>query len=124
MPNFAADDTICLMQVQIHPKWYKDAKVTCACGNTFTIGAAVPEIQVEVCSYCHPYFTGQMKFVDTAGRVDSFRARVKGAQEKVLSKAERRKLKREKRIAQELERPESLEEIRKSLKKGSKAKNK
>lgn len=112
------------MQVQIHPKWYKDAKVTCACGNTFTIGAAVPEIQVEVCSYCHPYFTGQMKFVDTAGRVDSFRARVKGAQEKVLSKAERRKLKREKRIAQELERPESLEEIRKSLKKGSKAKNK
>jgi len=102
----------------IHPKWYEDAKVTCACGNTFTVGATVPEINVEVCYNCHPFYTGQMKFVDTAGRVDAFRVRQKGAKKKVLSKAARRKLKREKKIAEQEARPGSLEQIRKSLKKG------
>ena len=70
------------MQTKIHPEWYPEAKVKCACGNTFTLGASVPEIEVEVCSNCHPYFTGQMKFVDTAGRVDAFKARRKGAKKK------------------------------------------
>lgn len=112
------------MQYQTHPKWYKDAKVSCACGNTFTIGATVPEISVEVCYNCHPYFTGQMKFVDAAGRVDSFLARQKGAQKKVLSKAERRKLKREKKIAEQVDRPETLAEIRQTLQKEKKAKKK
>lgn len=110
------------MKAQIHPKWYEDAKVTCACGNTFTIGATVPEIQVEVCSNCHPFYTGQMRYVDTAGRVDAFREKQKKAQKKVLSKTEKRKLKREKRIREELEKPESLEEIRKAAKKSSKSK--
>lgn len=111
------------MQFQTHPKWY-DAKVTCACGNTFTVGAAVPEINVEVCASCHPYYTGQMKFLDAAGRVDSFRARIKGAQKKVLSKADRRKIKRDKKISEQIERPESLAEIRQSLQKDKKASKK
>lgn len=108
----------------MHPKWY-DTKVKCACGHTFVLGASVPEIEVEVCSNCHPYYTGQMKFVDTAGRVDSFRARQKGANKKVLSKAERRKLKREKKIQEQIDRPETLAQIRQALKneaKGSKKK--
>jgi large subunit ribosomal protein L31 len=100
------------MKAQIHPKWYPAAHVKCACGNEFTIGATVPEIEVEVCSVCHPFYTGQMKFVDTAGRVEAFRAKQKGANKKALSKGERRKIKRQKRIKDEYSRPESLSELR------------
>jgi len=114
------------MKAQIHPKWYPEAKVTCACGNTFTVGATVPEIQVEVCYSCHPFYTGQMKFVDTAGRVDAFKARRQKAKTKVLSKTEKRRLKRERKIQKELERPDTLAELRKvaskSKKKAKKAK--
>lgn len=102
------------MKTAIHPKWYPEAKVSCACGNTFTVGATVPEINVEVCSNCHPFYTGQMKYVDTAGRVDAFRAKQEKAKKKVLSKADRRKLKKEKRVQAELEKPESLEDLRKN----------
>ncbi len=100
----------------IHPKWYEEAKITCACGNTFTIGATVPEIQVEVCSNCHPFYTGQMIYVDTAGRVDAFKARAQKTTEKRLSKAEKRKAKREKKIQKELDKPDTLEELRKQVK--------
>lgn len=110
------------MKAKIHPKWYASAKVTCACGNTFTIGATQPEISVEVCSACHPFYTGQMKYVDTAGRVDAFRTKQQKAQKKVLSKKEKRHLKRERRIREELEKPESLAEIRKATKKSKKKK--
>ena len=102
------------MKANIHPKWYPEAKVSCACGNTFTIGAAVPELNVEICSNCHPYYTGQMKFIDTAGRVDAFKAKQKIAQKKVVSKTERRRAKRQKRIDEEMERPESLAQLRKN----------
>jgi large subunit ribosomal protein L31 len=101
------------MKAKIHPTWYPEAKVTCACGNTFTIGATQPEIQVEVCYNCHPFYTGQMKYVDTAGRVDAFMAKKARAQKKIVSKAEKRKIKREKKIQKELERPETLTELRK-----------
>lgn len=100
------------MKAQIHPTWYEEAVVTCACGNTFTVGATVPEIHVEVCYNCHPFYTGTMKFVDTAGRVDAFKAKIQGAGKKVMSKTEKRKLKREKKLQEEMERPESLSELR------------
>jgi large subunit ribosomal protein L31 len=100
------------MKAQIHPKWYPDAKVSCACGNTFTVGATVPEIKVEVCSNCHPFYTGQMKYVDTAGRVEAFKARREGASKKVFSKKEKRQLKKLKRIREEMERPDTLEALR------------
>ena len=64
------------MKTKIHPKWFADAKVTCACGNTFTTGSTLQQISVEICSNCHPLYTGQQKFVDTAGRVDKFNQRV------------------------------------------------
>ncbi len=104
------------MKAKIHPKWYKDAKVTCACGNTFTVGATVPEIKVEVCSECHPFYTGQMKFVDTAGRVDAFRSKQAKAKKKVYSKTEKRRLKKLKRIKEEENKPKSLAELRKKKK--------
>lgn len=101
------------VKVKIHPTWYNDAKVTCACGNTFTTGATVPELQVEVCYNCHPFYTGTMKFLDTAGRVDSFKAKMAGAKTKLISKTEKRRAKKEKKLQEELARPESLAELRK-----------
>ncbi len=98
------------MKTATHPKWYQ-AKVTCACGNAFTIGATVPEIKVEICSNCHPFYTGQMKFIDTAGRVDAFKARMSNVK-KTVSKTEKRKLKREKKLQEELARPETLSQLR------------
>lgn len=56
----------------IHPDWHADATVTCACGNVFTTGSTQAAIRVEICSKCHPFFTGQQKFVDTLGQVDRF----------------------------------------------------
>lgn len=100
----------------IHPKYYEDAKVTCACGNTFTIGATVPEIQVEVCSNCHPFYTGQMKYVDTAGRVDKFIEKRKQAKGSLPTKKQRRETKKQKRIKTELDKPGSLSEARKQSK--------
>jgi len=101
------------MQTQIHPKWYPEARVTCACGNSFVAGATVPELKVEVCYNCHPFYTGQMKYVDTAGRVEAFKTRQQGAVTKVVSKSEKRRLKHMKKIQEEMERPDSLEALRK-----------
>lgn len=101
------------MKTSIHPKYFADAKVTCSCGNTFTTGATQPELKVEVCAACHPFYTGNMKFLDTAGRVDAFKAKMAGASKKVVGKTEKRKLKREKKLQEELNRPESLADLRK-----------
>jgi len=63
------------MKKDIHPKYYPEAKVRCACGNSFTVGATKPEIHVEICYKCHPFYTGEEKLIDTAGRVEKFRTR-------------------------------------------------
>ncbi len=60
------------MKVNIHPNWFPEATVTCACGATFITGSTVPAIRVDICSKCHPLFTGQQKFIDTLGQVDRF----------------------------------------------------
>ncbi len=60
------------MKKDIHPK-YGSAVVTCACGETFESGSTKKELKVEICSKCHPFFTGKQKFVDTSGRVDKFK---------------------------------------------------
>ncbi|MDK2897542.1 MAG: large subunit ribosomal protein [Candidatus Atribacteria bacterium] len=63
------------MRKGIHPE-YRETKVICACGNTFvTRSTKFPEIKVEICSQCHPFFTGQQKLVDSAGRVEKFRSK-------------------------------------------------
>ena len=112
------------MKAQIHPTYY-NAAVTCACGNTFTVGASVAKIEVDVCYNCHPFYTGQMKYLDTAGRVDAFKTKQKQAQKKVLTKTQKRALKKAKRIKKELEKPDTLEDIRKQVKKNtSKTNNK
>jgi len=61
------------MKKDIHPKYYPEAVAKCACGNTFKVGSTQPELNVEICSSCHPFYTGKEKLIDTAGRVERFR---------------------------------------------------
>jgi len=58
-----------------HPQYYADAKIRCACGKVFIIGSTKKEIDVEICSNCHPFYTGKEKLIDTAGRVEKFKIR-------------------------------------------------
>jgi large subunit ribosomal protein L31 len=87
----------------IHPQWYSKAKVTCACGHSFTVGSTKPEIQVEICSACHPFYTGEMRYVDTQGRVEKFQAKQKAAQERGWQK--------KKKVAKKEEAPRTLKEM-------------
>ena len=77
------------MKANIHPQFYPEAKVSCACGNTFITGSILPEIRVQICSACHPLFTGQQKLVDTLGQIDRF---VKKTEISKVKQEERRKI--------------------------------
>ena len=63
------------MKAEIHPQYFADATVTCSCGNTWQTGATKAQIKVEICSQCHPFFTGEQRIVDTEGRVERLRRR-------------------------------------------------
>ena len=65
------------MKPNIHPE-YMETKIVCACGNTWTTGSTVPEVRIEVCNQCHPFFTGEQRIVDTLGRVERLRKRYAG----------------------------------------------
>jgi large subunit ribosomal protein L31 len=65
------------MKEKIHPKFFSDAQVVCSCGNTFTTGSTKKQLKVELCSNCHPFFTGERRIMDTAGRVERFNQRYK-----------------------------------------------
>lgn len=78
------------MKKEIHPKYYPDAVVTCACGNTWQTGSTRKEIRTEVCSACHPFFTGQQqRIIDIEGQVDRFYKRLQARQEYIETKKER-----------------------------------
>jgi len=64
------------MKANIHPAWYPEATVVCACGNTWKTGATIPEIRTDICSACHPFYTGEQRIVDTEGQVDRFLKRL------------------------------------------------
>lgn len=95
------------MKQKVHPAYYHDAAVTCVCGNTFTTGSSKQKIQVDVCSACHPFFTGQMKFVDTQGRVERFQAKMKAATY----------VKKQRKTQEPKEAPTSLKEMMQNAKK-------
>lgn len=78
------------MRKKIHPQYFQKAKVQCACGNTFSIGATKEFIEIEICSKCHPFYTGKDKIIDKMGRVERFRERL--AKKKEIKK--RKKLTR------------------------------
>jgi len=92
------------MKKDIHPTYYTSAKVVCACGNTFTTGSTREEIHVEICSACHPFYTGKQKLVDTAGRVEKFQKRAAAVKNvKLISKKQKLAVKEAKRAAKKVE---------------------
>ncbi|MFM7581812.1 MAG: 50S ribosomal protein L31 [Caldilinea sp.] len=68
------------MKADIHPKYYPNARAICSCGATWTTGSTLPEIRTDVCSTCHPYYTGEQRIVDTAGQVERFMKRLERRQ--------------------------------------------
>lgn len=85
------------MKKNIHPQYYTDAVVTCACGNTFTTGSTLKTIRVEICSKCHPFYTGKQRIVDTENLVKKFEAKRKEAKKKKsVSKKEKKSRRRAK----------------------------
>ena len=70
------------MKKEIHPKYHAESKVTCGCGNAFSVGSTLESINVEVCSKCHPFYSGNTKVMDTGGRVDRFKRRLEAAKAK------------------------------------------
>jgi len=94
------------MKKDIHPTYYTDASVKCACGNTFTTGSTVKEIHVEICSACHPFYTGKQKLVDNAGRVERYKkiqakkaevSQIRKGKKIKKAKAKEKKLKKDKK---------------------------
>ncbi len=95
------------MKKNIHPQYYNDAEVVCSCGNTFTTGSTKPKIKADVCYKCHPFFTGEKRYIDTLGQVDKFQRKEKIAKEykqKFPGKTTKKKEKEERR-------PKSLKEL-------------
>lgn len=81
------------MKKDIHPKYYPEAKIICACGNVITTGSVKPEMKVEVCSACHPFYTGKKRLVDSTGRVDRFKKRMEKSEKMLADKMEKAKKK-------------------------------
>ena len=98
------------MKANIHPNWNPEAKVSCACGNTFTTGSTIPEIRVELCNACHPFFTGQAKFVDTLGQVERFQKKTEASKVKMEERKRILEVRKSKITERKLERP-SLKDL-------------
>ena len=75
-----------VMKKDLHPEYFPEAKIICACGNSFVTGATQEEIRVEICAKCHPFYTGEEKLIDTAGRVEKFKSRRAAAAKEVKPK--------------------------------------
>lgn len=95
------------MKTGIHPAYYDLVEIRCSCGNIIYAGSTKEKLRTELCSRCHPFYTGQQKLIDTAGRVDRFEARRKAAQlhkEAVKSKELAKKAKKEETVKAKMER--------------------
>ncbi|EKD63113.1 MAG: hypothetical protein ACD_51C00337G0007 [uncultured bacterium] len=86
----------------VHPQYTKDAKITCSCGHVITIGSTKKELHTELCSACHPFYTGQQKLVDTAGRVDKFRNKLEAAKKAREAAATKTPKKRKKTMTEKV----------------------
>ena len=78
------------MKTDIHPEFYPEAQVICACGNTWNVGSTVPVIRTDICSKCHPFFTGEQRIVDSGGQVERFMRKLE-RRDHLIAEAERRK---------------------------------
>lgn len=96
------------MKANVHPKYFDDAVVTCrSCGTTFTTGSTVKDILMEVCSKCHPFYTGEQRFMDTQGRVEKFQKRMEDAKKYAASY----KSKKDKKLEKQQKQAKSLREL-------------
>jgi len=84
------------MKKNIHPPYYNKAKATCTCGAEFTVGATTEKIEVEICSQCHPFYTGQKKLVGTTGQVQKFKKRLEKTETLAVKKSPKKKVKKDK----------------------------
>lgn len=75
------------MKTKTHPTYFPEAQVVCACGRTFTVGSTKEKLSVEICSACHPFYTGNDKLMDVAGRVEKFKARTAFAKASTVTRA-------------------------------------
>jgi large subunit ribosomal protein L31 len=101
------------MKKDIHPEWYPEAQVVCSCGATYTMGATQEVIRTDICSACHPFFTGEQRIVDTEGQVERFMRRLERRQELIETEEKRQSKKqrrREKRAVIEIVQEESDQE--------------
>jgi large subunit ribosomal protein L31 len=99
------------MKTGIHPQ-YSQATVTCVCGNTYSVGSTKQKIDVEICSACHPFFTGEMKFVDTLGRVEKFQRKQQAtAGQTYISKTAKKALRKKEQEDAEQAKPKNLKEM-------------
>lgn len=95
------------MKAQIHPQYLDDAQVVCSCGNKFTVGSTKQNIHVELCYNCHPFYTGQARFVDTASRIERFKLKQAAATGVTKKKKDEKK---------QAEQPQTLREMLQALK--------
>lgn len=102
------------MKKDIHPKLYKNTVVTCACGNTFVTQSTSESINIDICNNCHPFFTGQQKYVDTEGRIEKFEKKLKVSKERAKEKTKTKKEKSKDKESNKLSLKKLLEESRKS----------
>lgn len=94
------------MKANIHPKYYESAQVICACGNRFTTGSTLEIIKVELCNKCHPFYTGEQKFVDSASRIQKFQQKQNIAKQYLTKKVKKQEDQKAKDIA-----PKTLREM-------------
>lgn len=99
------------MKANIHPQYFDDAKVVCSCGNSFVVGSTKETIHVDLCYNCHPFYTGTQRFVDTASRIERFKAKQTAASADYVEKKQK---KDEKRKAEQA--PQTLREMLSALK--------
>lgn len=103
------------MKSGIHPQYNDEVTVTCACGNTFKTGSTIESVNVEICSACHPFWTGDQKFVDIEGRVDKFKKKQAQADKARKARIAALKKKAQKEEAQSQEGPRTLKDMLKDL---------
>lgn len=99
------------MKVNTHPQYFENAQVICSCGNRFTVGSTKELIHVELCNKCHPFYTGEQRFIDSASRIQKFQEKQKTAETFVVKRAQ----KKEKRKQQD-NAPKTLREMLMSIK--------
>ncbi len=101
------------MKNNTHPTYYPDAQVVCSCGHKFTTGSTIKDIHVDICSNCHPFFTGEMKFVDTQGRVERFESMRQKAQSLQQTRGKKKK---NQAVSDDSDSPKTLKEMLEDVK--------